>query len=47
LDRQSERLGNEKQLDIDAMNRRNEQLIKQLVENHSIETRQLRSLLLE
>ena len=35
LDRQSERLGNEKQIDMDAMNRRNEQLIKQLVESHS------------
>ena len=47
LDRQSERLGNEKQADIDSMNRRNEQLIKQLVDSHSNETRQLRDLLLQ
>ena len=47
LDRQSDRLGNEKQNDLDAMNRRNEQLIKQLVDNHAAETRQLRALLLE
>ena len=39
LDRQSDRLANEKQADMDAMNRRNEQLIKQLVESHSAETR--------
>ena len=32
---------------MDAMNRRNEQLIKQLVESHSGETRQLRDLLLK
>jgi len=47
LDRQSDRLANEKQSDLDAINRRNEQLIKQLVDNHSAETRQLRDLLLE
>ena len=47
LDRQSDRLASEKQADMDAMNRRNEQLIKQLVESHSTETRQLRDMLLQ
>lgn len=47
LDRQSDRLANEKQFDLDAMNRRNEQLIKQLVESHAEENRKLRAMLLE
>ena len=47
LDRQSERLATEKQNDLDSMNRRNEELIKSLVESHSSETRQLRELLLQ
>ena len=33
--------------DMDAMNRRNELLIKQLVDSHSAETRQLRDMLLQ
>lgn len=47
LDRQSDRLAKEKQQDLDSMNKRNEELIKQLVENHSAETRKLRELLLQ
>ena len=47
LDKQSDRLAKEKQSDLDALNRRNEQLIAQLVASHTEETRQLRALLLE
>ena len=47
LDRQSDRLANEKQIDLDAMNRRNEQLIAQLIATHAEETRSLRAMLME
>ena len=47
VDREQDRLSAEKQADIEAINRRNEMLIKSLVDNHCAEARRLREQLLE
>ena len=46
LNREQDRLSIEKQADIEAINHRNELLIKSLVDNHCAETRLLRNQLL-
>ena len=42
VDRAQDRLASEKQADIEAINRRNEMLIKSLVDNHCAEAKMLR-----
>ena len=42
VDRAQDRLSAEKQADIEAINRRNEMLIKSLVDNHCAEAKMLR-----